>query len=842
MAAQIQVDIRQGGLRSRWQHSDERQHARKGNRGPSEAEITASSFDVSSRPPPIQEGQHRWAGPGASWPTPRVGSYTSEQFTSTLPSERPSAIAAAVASQATTTKVTGLTRAVSRPQVHLVWHKQNDLRIHDHEPVSRAHLCTPRLPIVHLHVFDPFWFGRTRVGGYQKTGRVRAAFWRECVQDLRASLRSRNQDLFIRFGMSAGEALGELAREVQIIDVFTYQEVCSEELMREAEFKAVLEQLTGGRGRIIHCWGYTLHHIEDVERLSASAPSRWITPYLSFGAFKKDMSGCRVRAVGYEWQDQISSGEALLMCGPPAVSDAAWWGEVPTLVDLGFSLSDVAATEVIEPRAWLHWLGGESTGLARLEEFIWGQRALQQYVGTTDWSVGGKCTASRNQTSKLSPYLAFGCLSPRLVYWEAIRFEKSNKCKGARGLVNSLMWRDFYRFIVHYAWGDRLFHLYGPMNCGSVPGGHKVPTKWCCKHYNNLFGGSDPRLWTWGKDREKLQKWTDGITGYPFVDAAMLELKSTGFMQHLNREVVGWFFVRDLQLDWRLAAEWFESCLIDYDCVLNWGNWVYFILTQLPARIDDRPGGGPRYTLPVYSPFLSASQVLGWGREHDPTAAYVKRWLPALACLPAELAREPWRLFSNGGSGALCTSSSVEPWSCMACTLINSIGRRNCEACGSRRPLEQVSKEDHQDTNACMPDLDVYADLPIIPPPPWEEEEAGARELCAQCGHFDVGWAGEDGGFFCESCWEGWSRQPATVEILCTNGRPPSRTSADIAKGWELVPRAALPAAVGAAAQTLPDPVDPGPGRQALNGDRKRGARWTVRGSRSALVEQVLGA
>ena len=184
---------------------------------------------------------------------------------------------------------------------------------------------------------------------------------------------------------------------------------------------------------------------------------------------------------------------------------------------------------------------------------------------------------------------------------------------------------------VYFAWGDRLYHLYGPMSCGSVPGGHKIPTKWlgpkvsmcifkdifqrlaktwslcysiflpicsfmflflswrvtdkgqnfrvccgcllsanpsyswfsakckidlqfsgetwatpvfgpnpvftqnlgalfsvfrwCCKHYNNLFGGSDPRLWTWGKDLNKFRRWADGCTGYPFVDAAMAELK-----------------------------------------------------------------------------------------------------------------------------------------------------------------------------------------------------------------------------------------------------------------------------------------------------------------------------
>lgn len=157
------------------------------------------------------------------------------------------------------------------------------------------------------------------------------------------------------------------------------------------------------------------------------------------------------------------------MSPPPSFSGDVW-GEVPTLLDLGFTKDDVSMTEVREPRSQCPWQGGESSALTRLEEYIWRNNALRTYVGTTDWSIAGKCSASKDQTSKLSPFLAFGCLSPRFVYWEIMRFEKQARCKGTRGLVNSLLWRDFYRFIVFYAWGDRMFHLYGPMNCGSVPG------------------------------------------------------------------------------------------------------------------------------------------------------------------------------------------------------------------------------------------------------------------------------------------------------------------------------------------------------------------------------------
>ena len=117
---------------------------------------------------------------------------------------------------------------------------------------------------MHLHVLDEFWFGKTRVGKFPKTGARRAAFWRESVADLRDSLRLRGQDLFVRFGMSSAEALRQLAQLVDIQKVFTYAEVCSEEIAIEAAVESVLKGFADGGCQLVRCWGYTLHHIEDL--------------------------------------------------------------------------------------------------------------------------------------------------------------------------------------------------------------------------------------------------------------------------------------------------------------------------------------------------------------------------------------------------------------------------------------------------------------------------------------------------------------------------------------------------------------------------------------------------
>lgn len=721
--------------------------------------------------------------------------------------------------------------------MNIVWHKMSDLRVHDHEPLSRAHLMQSRLPVIHMHVFDPFWFGKTRIGRFQKTGPLRAAFWLESVEDLRMSLRKRGQDLLVRIGMSAAEALRQLASTVRIASAFTYNDVCQEELDHDAAFETALREVTGGTAELVRCWGYTIHHIDDLQKCSRP-PEKWITPYLSFGTFKREIRDCRIRPVAYEWQARGGSDSTVCLSAPPE-ADGAWWGLIPSLGDLGFTAEEEAEVAASKTVTRVPWRGGESVALALVEAYIWERRALKQYVGTTDWTALGKCSAPRDQTTKLSAHLAFGCLSPRLLYWEIMRFEKSNRCKGARGLVNSLLWRDFYRFIFHYAWGNRVYHLYGPTSCGSVPGGHRTPTKWCCKHYNNIFGGSDPRLWTWGKDKSKLARWTEGTTGYPFVDASMLELRRTGYMLHLNRETVGWFFVRDLQLDWRLAAEWFESRLIDYDCILNWGNWAYFILTQLPAREDDRPGGGPRYTLPRYSPYLMASQVLVWGAEHDPSSAYVKKFIPQLHSLPSVLAREPWRLAVDSAEAAILLGGQeclTAGWACEACTLENLFSRRFCEACGSRRP-----RLDSDVAAACEIENGVfgpYSEPPMVPPPP---DSDGSQGECSQCGQLGIGWAGDNGTFLCEGCWSQDVRSAPEGGFLPSASAEQHEPPLDVARGWALVPAAALPLAVGSPSEG--ESVGVREERWPLAaGKPSKSARWAVRGEKSSLDSRVVGA
>jgi deoxyribodipyrimidine photo-lyase len=194
-------------------------------------------------------------------------------------------------------------------------------------------------------------------------------------------------------------------------------------------------------------------------------------------------------------------------------------------------------------------------------------------------------------------------LSPRLLWREVERYESSRVAnKSTYWLKHELIWRDFLRF-GGVAWGNDIFKMHG-------------------------IGGQVPSGVTWSREQSRVDDWVAGRTGFPFVDCFMREVAATGYTTHCGRECVAWFAVRDLRLDWRIAAEYFEHILIDYEPTANWGNWAYRI-----APTVGRP-----------SDAVQTTEMLLWAQQHDPCARHVKLWIPELAPLPAAVALEPWRL------------------------------------------------------------------------------------------------------------------------------------------------------------------------------------------------------
>ncbi|ONK78871.1 uncharacterized protein A4U43_C01F430 [Asparagus officinalis] len=140
------------------------------------------------------------------------------------------------------------------------------------------------------------------------------------------------------------------------------------------------------------------------------------------------------------------------------------------------------------------------------------------------------------------------------------------------------------------------------------------------KYGNSIFHLGGPRkvVSNWSQDQSLFDCWREGQTGYPLIDANMKELSTTGFMSNRGRQIVCSFLVRDMGVDWRMGAEWFETCLLDYDPCSNYGNWTY------GAGVGNDPREDRYFSIPKQA------------KTYDPEGEYVSYWLQQLSSLPKE--------------------------------------------------------------------------------------------------------------------------------------------------------------------------------------------------------------
>jgi deoxyribodipyrimidine photo-lyase len=453
----------------------------------------------------------------------------------------------------------------------LIWYR-NDLRLHDHEPLHRA--LQQGAAIIPVYCFDPRQFGQTSFG-FPKTGAFRTQFLRESVANLRQSWQALGSNLIIRFGLPE-QVIPQLVEQLQISAVYYYREVTSEEQAVEAELAQGLKQLSAPV-QIIDFWGHTLYHPDDLPFNLSSIPELFTT-------FRKQV----------EKQAAIRPTFAPPQTLRPLPAEIAV-GSLPPVADLVADLSIELETTSPDSRSVIHFAGGEQAGQARLKQYFWQQDQLKVYKETRNGMLGG------DYSSKFSAWLAAGCLSPRYIYEQIREYEDQRVANDSTyWLIFELIWRDYFRMI-------------------------------CAKHGKRIFAASGLQRipLTWKQDWPRFEQWQTGQTGYPLIDANMRELAASGFMSNRGRQNVASFLTKNLGIDWRMGAEWFESLLIDYDVCSNWGNWNYTAGVGNDAR-------GFRF-------FNTTKQA----KDYDPKGQYVKHWLPELAQIPADKVHEPWKLTAD---------------------------------------------------------------------------------------------------------------------------------------------------------------------------------------------------
>ncbi|KAI3995407.1 hypothetical protein MKX01_025617 [Papaver californicum] len=460
--------------------------------------------------------------------------------------------------------------------VSIVWFR-NDLRVLDNEALYRAWMSSQS--ILPVYCVDPRNFGTTHYFGFPKTGALRAQFLIECLADLKKNLLKRGLNLVIRHGKPE-DILPSIAKAVGAHTIYAHRETCSEELLVERLVNKSLQGVSllshgstsSSRNptnvKLELIWGSTMYHIDDLPFNPSSLPD-------IYTQFRKSVeSKCAVRGC-FKLPPSI---------GPLPNTDLGeigGWGDVPSLDQLG----------VIHEKAnkGMYFVGGESAALGRVYEYFWKKDLLKVYKHTRNGMLGP------DYSTKFSPWLAFGNVSPRFLYEEVKTYEKDRLANDSTyWVLFELIWRDYFRFI-SIKYGNSIFHLGGPREVES----------------------------RWSQDQNLFESWRDGRTGYPLIDANMKELSTTGFMSNRGRQIVCSFLVRDMGIDWRMGAEWFETCLLDYDPCSNYGNWTY------GAGVGNDPREDRYFSIPKQA------------QNYDPEGEYVAYWLPELRKLPKDIRNFP---------------------------------------------------------------------------------------------------------------------------------------------------------------------------------------------------------
>ncbi len=431
---------------------------------------------------------------------------------------------------------------------------RNDLRVNDNEALTDALKIADE--VIPVYIFDDRIFKGQTSYGFPKTNKYRCKFIIESVTQLRTHLEELGLRLIVRSGIPE-DILFDIASELKTSSISCNRERTHEEVLVQ---DALEEKLWTIGQEMRYYRGKMLYYTSDLPFPITQCPD-------TFTQFRKEVEKfVPVRDPfpiptfhKHHFYSDIDDG---------VIPDLAFFGWEDFSIDKGMDFK-----------------GGEKAALTELEYYIWEKGLVQDYFNTRNALLG------RDFSTKMSPYLSQGCISPKQIYTEVKKYEEKNgSTKSSYWVIFELMWRDFFRFMGK-------------------------------KHKNKIFqrkGTKDGDYPKYPRNDEVLEKWMNGETGVPFIDANMKELNATGFMSNRGRQNVASYFVHTCQQDWIFGAEYFESFLIDYDPCSNYGNWNYL------AGVGSDPREGRKFN------------ILTQARKYDPDAAYVKYWLPNYESMDAK--------------------------------------------------------------------------------------------------------------------------------------------------------------------------------------------------------------
>ncbi|MDC7788853.1 deoxyribodipyrimidine photo-lyase [Rhodoplanes sp. TEM] len=443
-----------------------------------------------------------------------------------------------------------MSHATSLPIV--VWFR-DDLRVSDHPALTAAAATTA--PVIAVYDLDEESPGLRPLGG--------AARWwlAGSLRALARDLRARGVILVLRRGPAA-RVIPDLVAETGAVEIVWNRR---HDPAAAAVDEAVADALTA-RGIGVATFQASLLTEPDQLRTKAGGP---------FGVFTPFWRALLARPAPRAPLPAPTAMQGFDGVGSERLED---WRLEPTVPDWAAGL-----------RA--EWTPGETGAQDRLARFL--DAGLAGYATLRD-------RPDRTNTSRLSPHLRFGEISPFQV-WDAAMLARDTRRGGATAA-------DIDKFLSELAWREFSYHLLA-----------HTPDL-ATRNYQARFDA-----FPWRSDPDGLRAWQRGRTGYPIVDAGMRELWTTGWMHNRVRMVVASFLAKHLLIDWREGERWFWDTLVDADPANNAASWQWVAGSGADAAPYFR----------IFNPVLQ-------GEKFDPDGAYVKQWLPALRGLPAKLVHRPF--------------------------------------------------------------------------------------------------------------------------------------------------------------------------------------------------------
>lgn len=449
----------------------------------------------------------------------------------------------------------------------IVWFRR-DLRLSDNAALSHAIARGQVLPVyIYVPEEETPW----------QPGAASRWWLHHSLKSLARDIEKLGSRLIIRRGPTVA-ALRQLVTETGA-DAIVWNRLYEPATRRQEN--NISNQLQAGG---IHCHSFNGHLLFEPGTITNQSGS----PYRIFTPF---WNTCLKRGLP---QSTLDSPNTLALAAAPSTLDIE---DLKLLPEKGWDAA-----------FYFHWQPGEAGAQKRLAEFC--HTTLEHYPEQRDFPA-------RDGTSRLSPHLHFGELSPRqiLATTEQIQLQdnRSGIMYASESFIRELGWREFAHHILYYFPATS----YSPLD----------------SRFNQF---------PWDDDPGRLQQWQQGMTGFPIIDAGMRELWQTGTMHNRVRMIVASFLTKNGGLHWLTGARWFWDTLVDADLASNSLNWQWVAGCGADAA-------------PYFRIFNPTTQ----GQKFDPDGVYIRRWIPELSAVANDTIHTPGKIRINNYPSPILDLSST---------------------------------------------------------------------------------------------------------------------------------------------------------------------------------------